>query len=279
MKWNDAFRVFWICGWCFLSLIGSTVSGQEESARALWIWHKPTLSMLSFAQEKEVTTLYLHVGPGFSEDPSIDAFLTAAEMVDIEVFALAGDPAWSTQHQPLYRWVEEVNTHGGFAGMIVDIEPYLLAEWRDPVERATLIRKYLRGLNRARRRAGATPFLATVPFWFDDPTFEFRGKTLVEHVLRRTDGLSVMAYRDRALGVDGIVDLASFEIEAASLAGKPVTISVETNSNPLDKVTFAEEGESAMEAELAIVQASFSPFPAFRGIAIHYIGSYQQMPY
>ena len=101
--------------------------------------------------------------------------------------------------------------------------------------------------------------------------------TLVESVLGTTDGIVVMAYRDHAAGVDGIIDLSSTEAALAASMGREFVIGVETGAVSPGKVTFAEEGEAIMERELLLVGSAFGSNPGFAGFAIHHYGSYRTL--
>jgi hypothetical protein len=86
-----------------------------------------------------------------------------------------------------------------------------------------------------------------------------------------------MAYRDHALGVDGIVEHSRTEADLASAAGKQFTIGVETGLAGLDQVPFFEEGATAMETELGLAEAAFATTPGYWGISIHHFASYATM--
>lgn len=246
----------------------AAASSQE---RAMWVWHAPSGAIIDFAVSRGVTDLYLHAPPGFSTDPVFDGFLADARAVGLDVHAMAGDPAWAADADPWIAWVEEVVEHGGFDGVVFDVEPYLHPDWGTS-KQTRLIRTFLRGLRDAGRQADELPVLAAVPFWFDE--VDYRRTTVLERVLTHTDGIVVMAYRDQAEGVDGIIDLASTEAALAADKGRDFVIGVETGVVGLDKITFAEEGEAAMEAELALVEQAFSSTPGYSGIAVHHYGSY-----
>lgn len=255
----------------FTSLMPVASAGTQ---RAMWVWSAPTAETLSFASSQAVTDVYLHTPPGFSSDPAFAQYLSEAQARGIAVHAMAGDPAWAKRPDALVSWIEEVVAAGGYAGIVADIEPYLLPEWSHPKRRARLLGKYLDGLSEANAAAGATPLVAAVPFWWDLPEYSVSDVELVEDVLQRTDGIVVMAYRDSALGTDGIVDHASVEVGMASKHGKSAVVGVETGAATLDKVTFAEEGSAAMEAELTLVAQEFATQSGFGGVAIHHYGSW-----
>ena len=257
-----------------LLVVGGALPAAAAGERALWVWDGPVDGVIEFAADKAVTDVYLHAPPGFSTDARYPAFLAEAHAAGLQVHAMAGDPAWAKQPGPWTAWVDEVVTHGEFDGVVFDVEPYLHADWNSK-KRNRLIRSYLAGLGSAVGQAGDFPVLAAVPFWFDE--IRVKRSTLVESVLAATDGIVVMAYRDHAAGVDGIIDLSSAEAALAASMGRQFVIGVETGPVGNDKVTFAEEGSGFMESQLGLVQAEYGANPAFAGFAIHHYGSYSSM--
>ena len=254
-----------------LLLVGGALPASATGERAMWVWDGPVDGVILFAVEKGVTDLYLHAPPGFSADARYQAFLTEAHAVGLQVQAMAGDAAWAKQSGPWTAWVDEVGAHGGFDGLVFDVEPYLHADWNTKKQNR-LIRSYLAGLGQAARQAGSLPVLAAVPFWFDE--IRVKRTTLLKKVLAATDGIVVMAYRDHAEGIDGIIDLSSTEASLAASMGRRFVIGVETGFVGLDKVTFAEEGGAEMEEELLLVESAFGSTPGFGGFAIHHYASY-----
>ena len=246
-------------------------AAASPTERAMWVWHAPATPVIDFAVSHGVTDIYLHVAPGFSSDPVFAGFLADAHAAGLAVHAMAGDPAWAADADPWIAWVEEVVDHGGFDGIVFDVEPYLHPDWGTN-RQTRLIRTFVRGLRDASRQADDLPVLAAVPFWFDEVAY--RRTTVLEGVLKHADGIIVMAYRDHANGVDGIIDLASTEAELAADKGRDFVIGVETGDVGLDKITFAEEGEAAMEAELVLVDQAFGSTSGYAGVAIHHYGSY-----
>lgn len=249
-------------------------AAATESDRAMWVWDHPESGIVEYAAAKGVTAMYVHAPPGFSSDASHTLFLSDAHAAGIEVYAMAGDPTWAKKPAPLYAWVSEVVDHGGFDGLVVDIEPYLLADWSHDRQRSRLLGKYLKALGGAADRSGSLPFLAAVPFWFDDPTLDTKDGSVIGQVLDRVDGIVVMAYRDHALGADGIIEHAGTEVDLATARGKSVVVGVETGRTGLDKTSFAEEGEAAMNSELEQVRVAFAGSAGFAGVSIHHYSAW-----
>lgn len=247
----------------------------SDQTRSLWVWDDPHDAIVPFALERGIDRLFLNANPGFSADPAFHEFLKSAHAVGIEVYALSGDPSWATDSGVWTSWVEEVVAHGGFDGLAPDVEPYLLPGWQKARSQRSIIRSFERELKNATAASGSLPLLATVPFWFDE--ISFKKGSLLEAVVDRADGIVVLAYRDVATGPDGIIDHSSTEVELAARANKPVILGVETAPAGLDKITFAEEGAAAMEAQLAQVVSAYQSVSSFDGIAIHHYASYRTL--
>ena len=257
-------------------VIGNGAPAQAAGQRALWVWDGPVEGVIDFATSNGISALYLHTPPGFSRDEAYEPFITEAHSAGLDVLATGGDPSWSTDASTWSSWVDEIVDFGGFDGIVFDVEPHTLPQWESRRQNR-LIRSYLSALQSASLQAGSLPTFTTVPFWWDDPAFKSKKHLLVEHVLDRTDGIIIMAYRDHALGIDGIVEHSQTEADLASAAGKQFTIGVETGFAGLNKVSFFEEGAAAMEIELGLVEAAFATTPGHWGISIHHFASYATM--
>lgn len=254
--------------------LATALPASASAPRALWVWEGPTPAAIDAAEADGFDTLFVHTPPGFEASSYID-FVGRAHDSGIAVYAMAGDPAWATERNAWKNWVEEVEESGLFDGAVADVEPYLLPQWSDASQRR-LIASYLRELDRANGSAGSLDLIVTVPFWWDLPEFDRKGESLVERVLARSDGLVVMAYRDHALGADGIVEHAATEVSAAAAAGKTAWVGIETADVGLDKVTFYEEGRAVLAAELTTVDAQFGG--GYSGVAVHHFGSWVTLP-
>ncbi len=125
--------------------------------------------------------------------------------------------------------------------------------------------------------AGGLPVWAAIPFWFDHDTYRLDGRSLLEQVIERVDGIVVMAYRDHAVGSDGILRHTVGELVAGAAAKRPVMIGVQTAADELDKLTFCEEGAAAMERELDALREALSGIPGFGGTAVHHFDSYRRL--
>lgn len=253
------------------------VHSVPVASNALWVWDEPAPSQVRLAVRKGFDTLYVQLRPHASRSRQMRKLLRHARRRDVAVWAMGGRKEWTLDPEPLVRFVREARRVPGIEGIVLDIEPHALPEWKVETNRRRLMRAFLRRLDRARTVAGDTPVLAAVPFWFDHDGYRLRGRTLTEHVLDRTDGIIVLAYRDRAEGTDGILTLAGGEVRAASRAGKTAVIAVQTADDELDKLGFFEEGRRAMERELELVRRAFATAEGFGGLSVHHLDSYRAL--
>ncbi|MFD3257001.1 Ig-like domain-containing protein [Paenibacillus lentus] len=300
----------------------------DRQDRAIWIWEKAAYNLFlnpgsrtalkAFADDTEtfnsdsVTTFYLGVYPYEGVDileeetEKVRDFIAWAHDNGYKVHAcIAGGTvppyfgALTPYHELAIREMEKVinynlssSAHEQFDGVNVDIEPYILPDFR--LQKPSVQLQYLDIMEQlvARRdTAGiALPFGPAIPRWFDsndpakDITWNGETKWLSEHIQDMSDYITIMDYRDTADGSVGIIAHAQGEIDYANRIGKPnsVIIGVETldiaNSGDPESITFREEGRTYMESELDKVYAWFNGNPAFGGIAMHHYDSIRWLP-
>lgn len=299
--------------------------GQD---RAIWIWERasyeavftragrdrlaPVLDDTSTFDSDPIRTIYLGVDRQGERDMLRDSRRQVADFVSwarsrgyrVQATVAGGTrpPAMGAlpqfQHFAVAEFEKVLNynlavpAQARFEGVNVDIEPYLLGEWKEPG--SDLPQRWLDLLETLmqRRDASGQPLLVgpAIPRWFDSSdccaqtTWRGVTKPLSDHVQDITDYISIMDYRDTADGSAGIIAQAQHEIDYAEQIGKQqsVVIGVETKdlsgtSDP-ETVTFWEEGRSHLEAELDKTYAAFSPSPAFAGVALHHFDTLLMLP-
>lgn len=249
-------------------------SDRPAAARAMWVWDtSDPQAVVSLATARGIGQLYAAVPPHVDSSPKLaelQQLVALADAVGLRVDALGGDPGWiDNPAWVVTNWLQPTLATGLFTGVHVDIEPYTTSAWTK--NRKAVIKKYLTTLDTLRTAAASTPIEADLPFWFDE--IAANGSTLDREIMRRTDAVTVMAYRNNAAGPDGTIALASAEVAAGAQLGRPVRIGQETNflgADPTEaKQTFAGMTRTQMEVQLAAVTAAFSTSPAFAGLAIH----------
>lgn len=277
-------------------LLADYLGNRPQQQKGAWIWDTPTITtqreeILAFAQENEITHIYLYIDRKNATPHDYAQFIKEASKQDIKVEALGGDPSWGWKEkrphiQDHIEWVESynrnVNSDERFSGIHLDIEPYLLPEWK--ADQGRVIEEWLSNLEFAAKEVHSIERLeisVDLPFWVN--TIQVPGYldySVSTWMLKRFDTLVLMDYRDFAEGEDGIVANALDIVKEASSMGKSVIVGVEmAESGEGDKATFYEEGYQEMEKELETAQGYMKKHPGFRGFAIHgfpdWMSSYQ----
>lgn len=283
-----------------LTLIVTTPTHPAQAGtgppRSMWVWDDSTVTdadardaLLNFANRKGVDQFYLNAYLLLPNHPTeLQTFINQASTISTSVELLAGDPTWalSSTHAVALEFARQAitfthNITAGAkpAGIHLDVEPYALSNWNDPVT-LTQYLDLLASVQQDVSNSGtALSFTVDIPFWFDAISLTYRGtfQPLNRHVQSLTDRVVVMDYRDTATGTDGIIAHAQNEVAAGQSLGKPVIIGVETQKITPEKITFFEEGETAMETELAATAQQFQANPVFAGFAVHHYTSWLQM--
>lgn len=296
--------------------------------RALWVWERASYAVVFDRVERDklgavmddtttfdsdaIRTIYLGVdryeGTDMLRDSrdEVAAFVRWAHARGYQVQAtIAGGtrpPYFGALEQYEHFAIAEmekvldynlaVDPDARFAGVNVDIEPYILPQWKQPD--TSLPARWMAVLEKLieRRDASGQPLLfgPAIPRWLDTSTcctaIEWNGevKPLSDHIQDLTDYVAIMDYRDTADGSAGIIAQAQHEIDYATRIGKPKSVVIGVESKDLsgggdpETVTFWEEGRLAMETELDKVYAAFSGDPAFAGVAMHHYDSLVSMP-
>ncbi len=288
---------------------GSAAPLAAAIPRAVWVWEADTFQLLdgedrwnrtfTFLARWNLTTVYLYADAYrgrniIRDEPEKYRRLVAAlHGRGFKVYALLGSMYLKTEEYILperrsvaMRMLENVlrynagsNTVERFDGINIDIEPYLLDDWR--ANRTLRAAQYLdlaAEFMRLKREAGETLAVGpAMPFWFDgidDIAWRGERQRLSDHVQDIYDYVAIMDYRNFARGSDSIVSHAKDELVYADRIGKTVVIGVETLRTEPRKVTFYGMSRAAMEAQLKIAETEFSSHPSFSGFAIHHLGSY-----
>lgn len=277
-----------------LIYIGTTKVLQKNKERATWIWHTKQIveeqeELLTFLQEKKVSTVFLQINRNIP-NKTYEQFIQHATKLSIDVQALNGSPSWvsskgTAKQEKFFSWLEtyqnEVSDDAKFRAVHLDIEPYLLEDWK--VDYAATVRHYQEIIKTSKERSAQLhlPLEVDIPFWFDKRTYsnDIGTGILSEWVIDQTDGITIMAYRDKAEGNNGIIELSRSEIEYAATVNKKVSIGIETTkSSEGDHLSFFNMNETKMNEQLSIVEKEFSTAASFNRISIHSIDGWRELP-
>lgn len=120
------------------------------------------------------------------------AFLRDARAEGLRVYALMGDAAWTAERMTqAIALAESLGKEEGLAGVVLDVEPYLLEGWDE--ERDAIMRRYLDGLEEAGRAAkeAGLELAVCVPCFYDSWGLE----EALERIVCLCDRLVVMNYQ------------------------------------------------------------------------------------
>lgn len=274
----------------------AAASLRRDRRRHLWIWETAALtqaavrdSLFAFARRKGVGTLYPNAGGVLGkDDATLARFVDAAAAQGLQVELLFGAPQWAlasehakavalARQAKAFTLAQDARLAAAPVGIQFDVEPYSLDAYAaDPQGVGSQWVDMYVVAGAALKGAGIA-LTACVPRWLETRSVTRGGVTrpLNEWLADASDRLTLMDYVDKA---KGIIDGAAGELAYADAHGKEVVVGLETIAG-LDppSVTFAEEGEAAMEAATGTAEPVFLAHPSYFGTAIHHWRSYQTM--
>jgi len=240
---------------------------------------------------------------------SITQYINTMNNRGIQVFAAAGNTDWSMPKNwsiptNIQRFVHEYNktNNDAFAGMQFDIESYnqtgfaeasftekelVLLEFLDLVDvLANEHTAYIESSDNPDFELGFA-----IPYWFDNANQNIKsvswhdktGPTLY-HLLDRLNQLPrsnvvVMAYRNGALGNDGMIYHSRTEIEYAQSRAPnvDVIIGVEVTDVEPEKITFYGRSISEVSREVSLVHEEFENSGVLGGIGINDVEGFLEL--
>lgn len=254
------------------------LTAAAPDTRAMWLWgDDPAPEVVAWAVRQNVSEIFVHVAPAVLTNGDLARLQELKALADasgIKLRALGGDPAWVTDHAAALDWQRTVVTTGLFAGIHLDVEPYLTAGWSAnlPATEAAFL-----ALLDELRAASTLQLEADVPFWYGE--YQVGTANLADEVLRRVNAVTVMSYRDTATGPNSILAISQDWLHRGKAAGKRVRLGVETGPLPdCGHCTFHEEGAVRLGQELAAVDAGTRQSAAFAGVAVHHYGTWYTLP-
>lgn len=273
-----------------------TEGSSPSALSAMWAWGNPIdpstdarglgqpqfepEALAAFASEHGLHTVYLSV-PWAADQGAFATWLP--EAVDAlhgagvtTVAALGGDPAWADQPELAATWTRAALATAPFDAVQFDVEPWVGAtDDQLPGITAKLATMY----DTAAAAAAGVPVGADLPWWLAAKP-GVRGASLFDGLLPHLDSVAIVAFVDHAGGDDGILALATPAANAASDAGLPFTIGVETDTPEVaggPGATFGDDTPGALEAQTALVRSALGGLPGYRGVTVEHLLSWQRL--
>ncbi|OEH94298.1 hypothetical protein [Bacillus solimangrovi] len=253
----------------------------DKAVLSSWLWDKylkeDVSADLYFAVEQGVEQLYGYVPSDVDED-NLETFVSEANELGIDVYALQGQPNWVTNIEKARTWLSFINQYNRtssspFAGVIFDVEPYLLEGWDE--EQTLIVSQFMALFDQLQEDNADLQLKWTIPFWFDrveaTPT-----QTLAEYMIERADEISVMAYRDELNGHDGLLAHINEEIKWAEQYKTPLAIIIETRQADNEKVSFYGEKQKFEHAIIELRHVA-DRYEYVDEVSIHHLHTWEQL--
>ncbi|MFK2826877.1 amidase [Bacillus sp. B190/17] len=255
---------------------------------ATWLWETDLIKndmdhTIQFIKERQIQTVYLQYHSQI-QNSTYKKFIAAVNKMGVHVYALDGGSDWGMTNQEkekqfLNRFIDyqtSAQKKEQFQGIHLDVEPYLLDDWKtNQDERVLQYQSLIVRMKEAAKHMN-TRLGVDIPFWYDKVLFKNENGhgILSQWVIQNVDEITVMAYRNFARGKNGIIDISTKEVEWAEQEGKRIYIAVETKELPEEHTSFYGKDIHTLSEELEIVTSHFDK--RISGIAIHHFNSWQK---
>ncbi|MBO9556458.1 hypothetical protein [Cellulomonas sp.] len=215
--------------------------------------------------------------PWAADEGPVGAWFTSASAAvagtGARVGVLGGDPGWLPNPALAIQWATTALRAAPTATLVqLDVEPWTTPSWT--TYRAQVVQRWLTLIRKVRAALPpGVPLGVDTPWWLAHEPGQSPARTLLDEVLARCDRVAVVAFADHAHGPDGIISLAGPAVVAASAAGKPFTVGVETDTPEVaggPQFTFYDEGPEVMEQQTAEVAAAFGGLPGYEGVTVEH---------
>ncbi|MFF2527307.1 hypothetical protein ACFVS2_00190 [Brevibacillus sp. NPDC058079] len=252
---------------------------------ATWIWNTQLIvtereEIIAFAKQHDVNLIYLHIDQENVAHQDYHSFIKAANASGIRVDALAGDPVWSLVSNrksitTFLNWVQTYNKSAGegerFSGLHLDIEPHVLPEWNENKE--VIKNEWVANIEYLSTEIKKDPALelsVDIPFWMYELSLADKSETVSKWLVSTLDHVTLMAYRDRVEGPNGVLEIVNPIMNEADDQKNKVVVGLNLlQSAEGENTTFYEEGHGGLEEQLAVLEDNLGEFAGYAGYAIH----------
>ncbi|MYL32459.1 hypothetical protein GLW08_06775 [Pontibacillus yanchengensis] len=254
---------------------------EYHTQKNVWLWERSPITenpdeTIEFLFDHQVDHIYLHYKPALEE--SVYAyFIKQATANNMKVHALMGSPKWGleayTKHavkrvDMVKGYNANVEKDEQFVGIHFDVEPYTLDQWDK--DRANVLTQWWSSAERYITHAKDAGFIvgSALPFWTDNKKVTDVKENFFKDMVDIQDYVSIMAYRDTALGSNSITSLANSEVLYAN--SPKVEVGVELNPYEIDYVSFANHSNAEIQKQVSLVRRYFMEDQAegFKGITM-----------
>ncbi len=269
----------------------------DEDVNVIYMSIDSYLDILSLSTNEETKQNYIENKKIF--DSTVSYFLKKAKESNIQVDAVGGWRNWAEdghRYKPfaILDYVKEFNSLNEikFRGIQYDIEPYLLERYEQ--EKEDVLLKFISLVEQLVNVDGLENlrFSVAIPEFYDSkstfsPKLSYKNQTksLVEHLLeifsaKEDTSIIIMAYRNKAEGEDGSIEISQDEIRIANKFKYKTEIIVaqETGDVLPPYITYHNTSKEYLEQEISKISKRFNKERSFGGIAIHYVNAFVSLP-
>ncbi|WP_139368002.1 hypothetical protein [Priestia abyssalis] len=251
---------------------------NQQKVISTWIWDGRADVDLQFAKKNDVNQLYYYIEKDINFE-QVSSVIKRANEMDMEVYALQGDPTWIYENGEVVEWLSSVKEYNEqsafpFAGIVFDVEPYLLPEWDRDAKSISV--QFLSFIRKIESMETELPIKWTVPFWFDNIPGE-NGLSLAEAIFKETNGIIIMAYRNKLFGQDGLLKHIEAEIEWSKKYKTSLIVAVETRKSEVEKISFYGKGKDQFYSSMKKLQETLKQEKYIEGISIHYLDTWKAL--
>lgn len=240
-------------------------------SRAVWVWDEPAPEGLAaWCAAKGVGDLFLAVPTDLTTSPRL-AWLREVrrQLPDhVGVQLLGGDPGWLDEPGEARRWWTSAVRAGPVAALHLDLEVWAHSGW-DTDLRPALVRRFLALL--AEVRGLGVPVEVDLAHHLHQVRTD-SGQPLDRAVLGLSDAVTLLTYRRRVSGSNGLLEIARPTLAAAVARRTPVRLAVACSpiaDDPTGEQGFHGRTEEEMLAAVVQVEQAMGQRPGWRGMAMH----------
>jgi hypothetical protein len=273
--------------------------------------------LLDFAKEEGISVIYLNIANyvDISEledknlrsakkekfEESVSFFIAEATKRNIKVQALGGDYNWAS---PDYAYIPKLllnyvfefnkaNPSTSFSGINYDIEFYNQPDFATNTQmRTTEYLTLVKSLSVLSQQSAQPLNIGfSLTYWLDNDNgnlkvIKWNGteKYPIFHILDELSRfnntyITIMAYRNKALGVGGSADLVTNELSYLKKNNytTPLFLGQETDLVLPTNITFYGTSKKYFKSEITAITTAFKSYGNLKGFAINQLVSYQSM--
>ncbi|WP_028531210.1 hypothetical protein [Paenibacillus sp. UNC217MF] len=236
--------------------------------------------IIAFAKEKGINFLYVRLD---LQQPfeAYREFVKKAHDAGIEMHAMGGHPGWALteNRQRISKLVDYVKRYNRavapeerFYGIHLDVEPYVLPQWRS--DKDEVILQWVDNMAFFVESTKSDSQLETsvdLAVWLDRTFIPGKSELSVsEWMIGRMDYVTLMAFRNMAGGSNGIVAVVKQEMQMADRLGKRLVVTVEMKESfEGAHVSFYEKGAEEMLKQLDKLPEMLADHHSYTGYAVH----------